>query len=88
MKKKLFKTKEEKLTYLAAVQLQELAAQLAKRSLTVETEEGPVTVSLPKNVKVECAGKCKQKEAGATKCKIEVEISWEEEGGCACCAKE
>lgn len=87
MKKKLFKTKEEKLTYLAAVQLQELAAGLAKRSLTVDTEDGQVTIALPKNVKVETAGKCKQKEKG-NKCKIEIEISWEESAPCSCCEQE
>jgi len=87
MKTKLFKTKEEKLTYLAAVQLQELAADLAKRSLTVNTEDGPVTIALPKNVKVETAGKCKQKEQGS-KCKIEIEISWEESAPCSCCEQE
>jgi amphi-Trp domain-containing protein len=74
-KKKLMEVEDTRLTYMAGVLLKEIAAGLSQRKLEFETEEGPVTVTLPKEVDVEYSVVQKEKD-GSTKTELEIEISW------------
>ncbi len=74
-KKKLMEVEDTRLTYMAGVLLKEIAAGLSQRKLEFETEEGPVTVTLPKEVDVEYSVVQKDKD-GSAKTKLEIEISW------------
>ena len=74
-KKKLMNVEDTRLTYMAGVLLKEIAEGLSRRKFEFETAEGPVVVTLPKEVDVECCMVQKDKD-GATKTKLEIEISW------------
>lgn len=74
-KKKLMNVEDTRLTYMAGMLLKELAAGLSRRKFEFQTPEGPVTVTLPKEVDVECSMEQKEKDGG-TKTKLEIEISW------------
>ena len=74
-KKKLMEVEDTRLTYMAGVLLKEIAAGLSQRKLEFETEEGPVTLTLPKEVDVEYSVVQKEKD-GSTKTELEIEISW------------
>ena len=74
-KKKLVDLEETRLTYMAGMLLKEVAAGLSKRELELKTEEGVVTIALPKEVDVEYTVEMKEKD-GESKTKLEIEISW------------
>ena len=74
-KKKLIDLEETRLTYMAGMLLKEVAAGLSKRELELKTEEGVVTIALPKEVEVEYSVERKEKD-GESKTKLEIEISW------------
>lgn len=74
-KKKLIKVEETRLTYMAGMLLKEIAAGLSQRKFEFETEEGPLTVTIPKEVDLEYSVEQKEKD-GVAKTKLEIEISW------------
>jgi amphi-Trp domain-containing protein len=74
-KKKLVCLEETRLAYMAGLLLKEVAAGLSKRQFVFETEDGPVTVTVPKDVEIEYTVEQKEKD-GAAKTKLEIEISW------------
>lgn len=74
-KKKLMKVEETRLAYMAGVLLKEIAEGLSRRSFEFTTEDGTVTVAVPKDVDVEYSVEQKDKD-GETRTKLEIEISW------------
>ena len=74
-KKKIVEIEETRLAYMAGVLLKEVAEGLCRRQFEFQTEDGPVTVSVPKDVEVEYCVEQKEKDGGA-KTKLEIEISW------------
>jgi amphi-Trp domain-containing protein len=74
-KKKIFEVEETRLAYMAGMLLKEVAAGLSKRQFEFKTEDGPVTVTVPKEVELEYSVEQKEKDGG-TKTKLEIEISW------------
>ena len=74
-KKKIVEIEETRLAYMAGVLLKEVAEGLSRRQFEFQTEDGPVTVTVPKDVEVEYSVEQKGKDEG-TKTKLEIEISW------------
>jgi len=74
-KKKLINVEETRLTYMAGMLLKEIAAGLSQRKFEFNTEDGPLTVTLPKEVEIEYSVEQKEKD-GSTKTKLEIEICW------------
>lgn len=74
-KKKLVCLEETSLAYMAGLLLKDVAAGLSKRQFEFKTEDGPVTVTVPKDVEIEYTVEQKEKD-GSAKTKIEIEISW------------
>jgi len=74
-KKKLIEVEETRLAYMAGMLLKEVAAGLSKRQVEFNTEDGPVSLTVPKDVDLEYSVEIKEKEDG-TKTKLEIEISW------------
>jgi amphi-Trp domain-containing protein len=74
-KKKIIEIEETRLAYMAGMLLKEVAEGLSKRQFEFKTEDGPVTVTVPKEVDVEYSVEMKEKEDG-NKTKLEIEISW------------
>jgi len=74
-KKKIVEIEETRLAYMAGVLLKEVAEGLSRRQFEFQTEDGPVTVTVPKDVEVEYSVEQKEKDGGA-KTKLEIEISW------------
>lgn len=74
-KKKLVELNETRLTYMAGVLLKDVANALSRREFVFETADGPVTMTLPKEVDLEYQAKQKTKD-GETKTSLEIEISW------------
>lgn len=79
-KKKLMNVKESGLTYDAGVMLGNLAAALRSGKLTCESEEHPLSIDLPIEMKLEMSMKEKVK-SGGIKRKIKIELSWVETAG-------
>lgn len=74
-KKKIIEIEETRLAYMAGMLLKEVAEGLSKRQFEFKTEDGPVTVTVPKDVDLEYSVEIKEKEDGK-KTKLEIEISW------------
>jgi amphi-Trp domain-containing protein len=74
-KKKIVEIEETRLAYMAGVLLKEIAEGLSCRQFEFQTEDGPVTVTVPKDVELEYSVEQKEKDEG-TKTKLEIEISW------------
>ncbi|UTF48645.1 amphi-Trp domain-containing protein [Desulfomicrobium sp. ZS1] len=74
-KKKIIKVEETRLAYMAGMLLKEVAEGLSRRQFEFKTEDGPVTVTVPKDVELEYSVEQKEKDGG-TKTKLEIEISW------------
>ncbi|WP_028577264.1 amphi-Trp domain-containing protein [Desulfomicrobium escambiense] len=74
-KKKLVEIEETRLAYMAGVLLKEVAEGLSRRRFEFKTEDGPVTVDVPKDVEIEYSVERKDKD-GEAKTKLEIEISW------------
>jgi amphi-Trp domain-containing protein len=74
-KKKIIEIEETRLAYMAGMLLKEVAEGLSKRQFEFKTEDGPVTVTVPKEVDVEYSVEMKEKDDG-NKTKLEIEISW------------
>ncbi len=74
-KKKIIEVEETRLAYMAGMLLKEVAEGLSRRQFEFKTEDGPVTVTVPKDVELEYSVEQKEKEDG-TKTKLEIEISW------------
>jgi amphi-Trp domain-containing protein len=74
-KKKLVKIEETRLAYMAGMLLKEVAEGLSSRRFEFQTEDGPVTVAVPRDVEIEYAVERKDKD-GEAKTKLEIEISW------------
>lgn len=74
-KKKIVEIEETRLAYMAGVLLKEIAEGLSCRQFEFQTEDGPVTVTVPKDVELEYSVEQKEKDGGA-KTKLEIEISW------------
>lgn len=74
-KNKLVDIEETRLAYMAGVLLKEIAAGLSRREFILETADGPLAVTVPKDVDVEYSVEQKNK-GGERKTKLEVEISW------------
>ena len=74
-KKKIVEIEETRLAYMAGMLLKEVAEGLSRRQFEFKTEDGPVTVTVPKDVELEYSVEQKEKD-GATKTKLEIEISW------------
>lgn len=81
-KNKLVNIEDTRLAYMAGVLLKEIAAGLSQREFTFESADGPVIVTVPKDVDVEYCMEQKCKD-GESKTKLEIEISWKS----ACAAK-
>lgn len=81
-KNKLVNIEDTRLAYMAGVLLKEIAEGLSRREFAFETADGPVTVTVPKDVDVEYCVEQKCKD-GESKTKLEIEISWKS----ACAAK-
>ncbi len=74
-KKKIIEIEETRLAYMAGMLLKEVAEGLSRRQFEFKTEDGPVTVTVPKDVELEYSVELKEKDGG-TKTKLEIEISW------------
>ena len=74
-KKKIVEIEETRLAYMAGMLLKEVAEGLSRRQFEFKTEDGPVTVTVPKDVELEYSVEMKEKDGG-TKTKLEIEISW------------
>jgi amphi-Trp domain-containing protein len=74
-KKKLVEVEETRLAYMAGVLLKEVAEGLSSRRFEFETEDGPVTIAVPRDVEIEYTVERKDKD-GEAKTKLEIEISW------------
>lgn len=74
-KKKLIEVEETRLAYMAGVLLKEVAEGLSRRQFEFKTEDGPVTVTVPRDVDLEYSVEVKEKD-GESKTKLEIEISW------------
>jgi len=74
-KKKLIEIEETRLAYMAGMLLKEVAEGLSRRQFEFKTEDGPVTVTVPKDVDLEYSVELKEKD-GMNKTKLEIEISW------------
>lgn len=74
-KKKLIEVEETRLAYMAGMLLKEVAEGLSQRQFEFKTEDGPVTVTVPRDVDLEYSVEMKEKDGG-TKTKLEIEISW------------
>jgi amphi-Trp domain-containing protein len=74
-KKKLLEVEETRLAYMAGMLLKEVAEGLSKRQFEFKTEDGPVTVTVPKDVDLEYSVEIKEKD-DEKKTKLEIEISW------------
>ncbi|ACU89118.1 amphi-Trp domain-containing protein [Desulfomicrobium baculatum] len=74
-KKKIIEVEETRLAYMAGMLLKEVAEGLSRRQFEFKTEDGPVTVTVPKDVELEYSVEQKEKDGG-TKTKLEIEISW------------
>jgi amphi-Trp domain-containing protein len=74
-KKKLVEVEETRLAYMAGMLLKEVAEGLSTRRFEFETEDGPVTVAVPRDVEIEYTVERKDKD-GQAKTKLEIEISW------------
>lgn len=74
-KKKIIEIEETRLAYMAGMLLKEVAEGLSRRQFEFKTEDGPVTVTVPKDVELEYSVELKEKDGG-TKAKLEIEISW------------
>ncbi|NCD24050.1 MAG: amphi-Trp domain-containing protein [Deltaproteobacteria bacterium] len=74
-KNKLVDIEETRLAYMAGVLLKEIADGLSRREFILETADGPLAVTVPKDVDVEYSVEQKNK-GGERKTKLEVEISW------------
>ena len=74
-KKKLVEIEETRLAYMAGMLLKEVAEGLSTRRFEFETEDGPVTVAVPRDVEIEYTVERKDKD-GEAKTKLEIEISW------------
>lgn len=74
-KKKLVSVEETRLAYMTGMLLKEIADGLSKRKFEFKTADGPVAVTVPKDVDIEYSVVQKEKE-GETKTKLEIEISW------------
>ena len=74
-KKKIIEIEETRLAYMAGMLLKEVAEGLSKRQFEFKTEDGPVTVTVPKDVDLEYSVEIKEKDDG-NKTKLEIEISW------------
>ncbi len=74
-KKKIVEIEETRLAYMAGMLLKEVAEGLSRRQFEFKTEDGPVTVTVPKDVELEYSVEQKEKDGG-TKTKLEIEISW------------
>lgn len=74
-KKKIVEIEETRLAYMAGMLLKEVAEGLSRRQFEFKTEDGPVTVTVPKDVELEYSVELKEKDGG-TKTKLEIEISW------------
>ncbi len=74
-KKKIIEVEETRLAYMAGMLLKEVAEGLSRRQFEFKTEDGPVTVTVPKDVELEYSVQQKEKDGG-TKTKLEIEISW------------
>ena len=73
-KKKIIEIEETRLAYMAGMLLKEVAEGLSRRQFEFKTEDGPVTVAVPKDVELEYSVELKEKDGG-TKAKLEIEIS-------------
>ncbi len=74
-KKKLVEVEETRLAYMAGVLLKEVAEGLSSRRFEFETEDGPVTIAVPRDVEIEYTVERKDKD-GEARTKLEIEISW------------
>lgn len=74
-KKTIIEIEETRLAYMAGMLLKEVAEGLSRRQFEFKTEDGPVTVTVPKDVELEYSVELKEKDGG-TKTKLEIEISW------------
>ena len=52
-KKKIIEIEETRLAYMAGMLLKEVAEGLSRRQFEFKTEDGPVTVTVPKDVELE-----------------------------------
>ncbi|EPR41813.1 hypothetical protein dsx2_2979 [Desulfovibrio sp. X2] len=87
-KSKVFEIEEEALAYNAGVLVERVAQGLCRGRIEMEGDAGQVALEVPKEVKISCSAKKKEKDGGA-KCKVEIEISWyiadqEPCGDCGC----
>jgi len=76
-KNTLAKVEETRLAYFAGLLLKEVASGLSARKFEFTTDDGTVTLNVPKEVEVEYSVEAKTKE-GVRKTKMEIEISWKE----------
>lgn len=74
-KKKIIEVEETRLAYMAGMLLKEVAEGLSRRQFEFKTEDGPITVTVPKDVELKYSVEQKEKDGG-TKTKLEIEISW------------
>ncbi len=86
-KNKLVNIEDTRLAYMAGVLLKEIADGLSRREFTFESADGPVTVTVPKDVDVEYCVEQKCKD-GESKTKLEIEISWKSACAAKGCAKQ